>query len=100
MILLGVLRQQHNHLWRLCSVAPAVLRPFSTQQLPPTDRSLLVARAPVLLQQPFRTRKLKFSFGYTNYGHRRHIRPPGHHVVHYMQFFFIIIGAYALFYLT
>jgi len=103
MILIGLLRRQ-NHLWRLSS--PSILRSidtsrfFTTNQDQTSTRSILSVRLPVLVQQPNRTRKLKFSFGYTNYGHRRHIRPPGHHVVQYLHFFFIIIGVYALFYLT
>lgn len=100
MILLGIFRQQQNHLWRLCSPSLNLIRTINTHQPIPTDRALLSPRLPVIVQQPYRTRKLKFSFGYTNYGHRRHVRPPGHHVVQYMQFFFVIIGAYALFYLT
>jgi len=55
---------------------------------------------PQPFEQIIRWRKLKFSFGYHQFGHRRHIRPPGHHVVHYMQFFFIIIGIYAIFYFS
>jgi hypothetical protein len=102
MILIGILKQQQNNIWRLCSPSLAsstsnFIRFLSHKQ---NDRSLLSSRLPVMINQPYRTRKLKFSFGYTNYGHRRHVRPPGHHVVHYMQFFFIIIGAYAIFYLT
>ncbi|CAF4469697.1 unnamed protein product, partial [Rotaria sp. Silwood2] len=72
----------------------------SNHQRNQNEKSLLSVRLPVIINQSYRTRKLKFSFGYTNYGHRRHIRPPGHHVVHYMQFFLFIIGAYAVFYLT
>ncbi|UJR13403.1 hypothetical protein I4U23_000418 [Adineta vaga] len=111
MILLGLFRQQQNHVWRLCSspfllrstnnLSPInLIRSISNQQQLPNDRTLLSVRLPVIINQPYRTRKLKFSFGYTNYGHRRHVRPPGHHIVQYMQFFLIIIGAYALFYLT
>ena len=100
MILLGILKQQQNSIWRFCSPSSNLLRFLSHGRQIENDRSLLSPRLPVIINQPYRTRKLKFSFGYTNYGHRRHIRPPGHHVVHYMQFFFIIIGAYALFYIT
>ncbi|CAF1449602.1 unnamed protein product [Adineta ricciae] len=100
MILLGIFRQQQNQLWRLCSPSLNLIRTINTHHPIPSDRALLSPRLPVIVQQPYRTRKLKFSFGYTNYGHRRHVRPPGHHVIQYMQFFFIIIGAYALFYLT
>ncbi|CAF4310435.1 unnamed protein product [Adineta steineri] len=110
MILLGIFKQQQNNIWRLCSPSllrstsvissPNIIRTLTNQQNNQNGRSLLSARLPVILNQPYRTRKLKFSFGYTNYGHRRHIRPPGHHIVHYMHFFLIIIGAYAVFYLT
>ncbi len=105
MILIGIFRQQQNNIWRLCSPSllrstSVLIRSLSHNQSIQNDKSLLSVRLPVIINQPYRTRKLKFSFGYTNYGHRRHIRPPGHHVVHYMQFFLMIIGAYALFYLT
>lgn len=56
----------------------------------------------IQIQIPLKTiirwKNLKFSFGYTNYSHRRHIRPPGHHLVNYFQFFLIIIGSYGIFY--
>jgi hypothetical protein len=105
MILIGILKQQQNNIWRfgspsLVSSTSNLIRFLSHNQCIQNDKSLLSARLPVIINQSYRTRKLKFSFGYTNYGHRRHIRPPGHHVVHYMQFFLIIIGAYGLFYLT
>ncbi|CAF0985122.1 unnamed protein product [Rotaria sordida] len=111
MILIGILKQQQNHIWHLYS--SSLLRSTNilsslnlnrflnyNHQYIENQRSLLSVRLPIIINQPFRTRKLKFSFGYTNYGHRRHVRPPGHHVVHYMQFFLVIIGAYAMFYLT
>ncbi|CAF1447071.1 unnamed protein product [Adineta steineri] len=107
---LRIFKQQQNNIWRLCSPSllrstsvissSNIIRTLTNQQNNQNERSLLSARLPVILNQPYRTRKLKFSFGYTNYGHRRHIRPPGHHIVHYMHFFLIIIGAYAVFYLT
>jgi hypothetical protein len=105
MILIGILKQQQNNIWRLCSSnllssTSNLSRFLSTDQHVQNNKSLLSVRLPVIINQPYRTRKLKFSFGYTNYGHRRHVRPPGHHVAHYMHFFLIIIGAYALFYLT
>ncbi len=110
MILIGIFRQQQNNLWRFSSpvlfrttnvLVPSYLtRFFSNDRYIQKEKSLLQVRLPVIINQQYRTRKLKFSFGYTNYGHRRHIRPPGHHVVHYMHFFLLIIGAYALFYLT
>lgn len=110
MILVGILRQHQNSIWRLCSASllrstnilssPHIIRSVCYNQQGGHERSLLSARVPVIINQPYRTRKLKFSFGYTNYGHRRHVRPPGHHVVHYMHFFLVIIGAYAVFYLT
>jgi hypothetical protein len=106
MILLGILKHQQNNIWRLCSSSllqsTNVLssRFLSNDQHLQKQRPLLSICLPVIINQPYRTRKLKFSFGYTNYGHRRHVRPPGHHVAHYMQFFLIIIGVYALFYLT
>ncbi|CAF1014336.1 unnamed protein product [Rotaria sordida] len=111
MILIGILKQQQNHIWHLYS--SSLLRSTNilsslnlnrflnyNHQYIENQRSLLSVRLPIIINQPYRTRKLKFSFGYTNYGHRRHVRPPGHHVVHYMQFFLVIIGAYAMFYLT
>jgi hypothetical protein len=105
MILIGILKQQQNNIWRLCSpnllTATNVFSRFlSNDQHIQNDKSLLSVRLPVIINQPYRTRKLKFSFGYTNYGHRRHVRPPGHHVAHYMHFVLLIIGAYAIFYLT
>ena len=110
MILIGILKQQQNHIWRLCSPSlfksinvlssSNLQRYLSNDQHLQNQRSLLSIRLPVIINQSYRTRKLKFSFGYGNYGHRRHVRPPGHHVAHYMQFFLIIIGAYAMFYLT
>jgi hypothetical protein len=110
MILIGILKQQQNNIWRLCSpsllrstsVLPSanLIRLLSNDQHVQNNRTLLSVRLPVITNQQYRTRKLKFSFGYTNYGHRRHVRPPGHHVVHYMQFFLLIIGAYGMFYLT
>ena len=106
MILIGIFKQQQNQIWRLglrtttLSSTTNFIRLFSHDQFVQKEKVLLSARLPVLINQPYRTRKLKFSFGYTNYGHRRHIRPPGHHVAHYLQFFLMIIGAYGIFYLT
>lgn len=96
MILIGILKQEKTHLWRILRVTNLdVLRTLHDHR-----KCLLNPQLPVMIHQPYRTRKLKFSFGYTNYGHRRHIRPPGHHVSQYFQFFLIIFGAYALFYMT
>ncbi|CAF4816780.1 unnamed protein product [Rotaria sp. Silwood1] len=112
MIFIGILKQQQNNLfWHLCSssllrktnilTSSNLIRCLNNNYLNnEKEKSLLQVRLPIIINQSYRTRKLKFSFGYNNYGHRRHVRPPGHHVVHYMQFFFIIIGAYAIFYLT
>ncbi|CAF3704660.1 unnamed protein product [Rotaria sp. Silwood1] len=112
MIFIGILKQQQNNLfWHLCSssllrktnilTSSNLIRCLNNNYLNNgKEKSLLQVRLPIIINQSYRTRKLKFSFGYNNYGHRRHVRPPGHHVVHYMQFFFIIIGAYAIFYLT
>jgi hypothetical protein len=109
MILIGILRQQQNNIWRLCSpnllrstnILPVsnLCRLLSTNQHIQNDKSLLSIRLPVIINQPYRTRKLKFSFGYTNYGHRRHVRPPGHHIAQYMHFFLLIIAGYAIFHL-
>jgi hypothetical protein len=110
MILIGILKQQQNNIWRLCSPSllkstnilssSNLIRFLNNDQHIQNNKSLLSVRLPVIINQPYRTRKLKFSFGYTNYGHRRHVRPPGHHVAHYMHFFLIILGAYAIFYFT
>ncbi|CAF3058889.1 unnamed protein product [Rotaria socialis] len=109
MILIGVLKQQTN-IYRLCSsylLKSKIILPYSNNnrclsinRSNENHRSLLSFNLPIIIKQPNRQRKLKFSFGYTNFGHRRHIRPPGHHIVHYMHFVFIIIGAYAIFSLT
>lgn len=102
MIFIGLLKQERTHLWRFVrGTNLEVLRTLHNQQRPFEQRKcLLNPQLPVMIHQPYRTRKLKFSFGYTNYGHRNHVRPPGHHVSQYFQFFLIIIGAYALFYMT
>ena len=103
MILLALLRIHARHISRL-SPASLTITPHrwltDDQHFSRRPRPLLASQLPVLLSPSIRWRKLKFSFGYTNYGHRRHIRPPGHHVSHYFQFFLVIIAGYAVFYLT
>ncbi|CAF4283610.1 unnamed protein product, partial [Rotaria magnacalcarata] len=109
MILFGVLKP-HTNIYRLCSsylLKSKIILPYSNNnrclsinKSNENHRSLLSFNLPIIIKQPNRQRKLKFSFGYTNFGHRRHIRPPGHHIAHYMHFVLIIIGAYAIFYFT
>ena len=101
MIFIGILKQEKTHLWRILRGTNLdVLRTLHDQRSLEYRKCLLNPQLPVMIHQPYRTRKLKFSFGYTNYAHRKHVRPPGHHVSQYFQFFFIIMGAYALFYIT
>lgn len=101
MILIGILKQEKTHLWRIVRTTNVdIIRCLNNYRKFEYEKCLLNPQLPVIIHQPYRTRKLKFSFGYTNYGHRKNVRPPGHHVAQYFQFFLIIMGAYGLFYMT
>ncbi|CAF4815892.1 unnamed protein product [Rotaria sp. Silwood2] len=73
MILIGILKQQQNNIWRLCSssllrstnvLSSSNLNRFlnSNHQRNQNEKSLLSVRLPVIINQSYRTRKLKFSF--------------------------------------
>lgn len=103
MILFGILKQQNYQIKYLNKYLNQI-KYFSINQLNNNNLLFKLNKNKTISiinnEKQKREIKLKYSFGYQNYGHRRHIRPPGHHVVHYLHFFFIIIGSYAIFYLT